>query len=254
MNTSTTCTGCKDGDGLDFDFVMAFQPIVDTAAQRVWGYEALVRGAEGQGAGWVLDQINDVNRYQFDQASRVKAITKAGELFNDDHTRLSINIMPNAVYDPAACIRASLAAAEKVGFARERIMFEFTEDEKLDVDHVKDIITQYQQLAFMVALDDFGAGYAGLGLLSEFQPDLIKIDMRLLRDIDQSAAKRTIVAGVVAIARALEMEVIGEGVETDAELTALMATGITLYQGYLFSKPAIGMLPAVRMPLDGAGI
>lgn len=121
MTTPKHCAGCKDGETLSFDFTMAFQPIVDMAARRVWGYEALVRGMEGQGAGAVLSQVNTVNRYRFDQACRVKAITSASDLFRDPHLRLSINFMPNAVYEPAACIRTSLETAQKVGFARENI-------------------------------------------------------------------------------------------------------------------------------------
>lgn len=251
MTTPKHCAGCKDGETLSFDFTMAFQPIVDMAARRVWGYEALVRGMEGQGAGAVLSQVNTVNRYRFDQACRVKAITSASDLFRDPHLRLSINFMPNAVYEPAACIRTSLETAQKVGFARENIMFEFTEDERLDVGHIERIIAEYKRLGFMVALDDFGAGYAGLGLLADFQPDLIKIDMHLLRGIDTSHARQAIVAGILGIARALDIQVIAEGIETQEELSVLMAAGVTLYQGYLFAKPSIGALPVV--PLLDAG-
>jgi EAL domain-containing protein (putative c-di-GMP-specific phosphodiesterase class I) len=229
---------------------MAFQPIIDMAARKVWGYEALVRGTNGEGAGWVLGQVDADNRYRFDQACRVKAITGAGELFREPHLRLSINFMPNAVYEPAACIRTSLAAAEKVGFARERIMFEFTEDERLDVKHVGRIIAEYKRLGFMVALDDFGSGYNGLGLLADFRTDLIKIDMHLVRGIDQSPTRQAIVAGILGIARALDIKVLAEGVETDRELRVLMAAGLTLFQGYLFAKPAIGKLPPVPL-LDG---
>jgi EAL domain-containing protein (putative c-di-GMP-specific phosphodiesterase class I) len=247
MTNNKGCAGCKDGEGLGFDFVMAFQPIVDMAARKVWGYEALVRGTNGEGAGWVLGQVTSDNRYRFDQACRVKAITGAGELFKEPHLRLSINFMPNAVYEPAACIRTSLAAAEKVGFARERIMFEFTEEERLDVAHIGRIIAEYKRLGFMVALDDFGSGYNGLGMLADFRADLIKIDMQLLRGIDQSTARQAIVAGILGIARALDIQVLAEGVETDKELAVLMAAGITLFQGYLFAKPMIGMLPPVEL-------
>ena len=110
---NSNCEGCRDGETLDFDFTMAFQPIVDLGARRVWGYEALVRGVNGDGAGAVLARVNDRNRYRFDQACRVKAIGAAGKLFNGEHLRLSINFMPNAVYEPAACIRSSLAAAKE---------------------------------------------------------------------------------------------------------------------------------------------
>ena len=103
MNASP-CAACRDGEALPFDFTMAFQPIVDLTGGRVWGYEALVRGTDGASAGSVLAQVNDANRYRFDQACRVRAIELAGRLFaNQDDVKLSINFMPNAVYQPAAC-------------------------------------------------------------------------------------------------------------------------------------------------------
>ena len=254
MTTPIKCAGCKDGEALGFDFTMAYQPIVDMAAGRVWGYEALVRGVEGQGAGWVLDQVTDTNRYGFDQACRVKAITTAGHLFHDPDIRLSINFMPNAVYEPAACIRASLSAARKVGFAPNRISFEFTENERLDVAHVQRIVTEYKRIGFKVALDDFGSGYNGLSLLADFHPDAIKIDMNLVRGIDTSATRQAILSGILGIARALDIGIIAEGIETEGELARLMAAGVKLYQGYLFAKPQIGTLPAVPMLVDPVAI
>jgi EAL domain-containing protein (putative c-di-GMP-specific phosphodiesterase class I) len=247
MTMRVQCTGCKDGEELGFEVVMAYQPIVDMAARRVWGYEALVRGPNGEGAAAVLDLVTDENRYRFDQACRVKAITGAGELFDAEHLRLSINFLPNSVYEPAACIRASLAAARKVGFAPERIMFEFTENERLNTAHIQRIVAEYKRLGFMVALDDFGSGYNGLGMLVDFQPDLIKIDMHLLRGIDGSPTRQAVVAGILGIARSLDLQVIAEGVETDHEIAVLMAAGVTLFQGYLLAEPAIGRLPNVTL-------
>jgi len=227
---------------------MAFQPIIDAAQNKVWGYEALVRGEEGQGAGWVLGQVDEANRYKFDQACRVKAIELAGALFPDAETRLSINCMPNAVYEPAACIRATLDAARRVGFAHRQIMFEFTENERmLDVGHVQRIIAEYRKQGFLTALDDFGAGYAGLNLLASFQPDLIKLDMELIRGIAGSPARQTIIACVTTMARELGITVLAEGVETEAEMMALRSAGICLFQGYLFAKPALGRLPEVQL-------
>jgi EAL domain-containing protein (putative c-di-GMP-specific phosphodiesterase class I) len=226
---------------------MAFHPIVDVSAERVWGYEALVRGVHGEGAGQILGQVTDANRYKFDQACRVKAIELAGQLFPNDDTRLSINFMPNAVYEPRACIRASLEAAERAGFERTRIMFEFTENERMsDVDHVRNIVAAYRKIGFTTALDDFGAGYAGLQLLAAFQPDLIKIDMDLVRNIATTPAKQAIVAGIVHIARALDITVLAEGVETEAELVMLKAAGISLLQGFYFAKPMVEGLPPIR--------
>jgi EAL domain-containing protein (putative c-di-GMP-specific phosphodiesterase class I) len=241
------CRGCRNGELLPFEFTMAFHPIVDVGQGRVWGYEALVRGAQGQGAGHVLGQVTEANRYKFDQACRVKAIELAGRLFEPGgDTRLSINFMPNAVYEPSACIKASLAAAARVGFRPERIMFEFTEDERIaDPKHVERIVAEYKRLGFVTAIDDFGAGHAGLNLLAKFQPDLIKLDMELIRGIATSRARQAIVAGVVGIARALDIAVIAEGIETEDEALTLRAAGINLFQGYLFAKPAIEHLPEV---------
>ena len=243
------CQGCKDGEPLPFSFTMAFHPILDLSRNAVWGYEALVRGTEGQGAGQILGMVDERNRYKFDQACRVKAIELAGSLFHDDETRLSINFMPNAVYEPSACIRATLDAARRVGFAHRQIMFEFTENERMtDVAHVQRIIVEYRKQGFVTALDDFGAGYAGLNLLASCQPDFIKLDMELIRGIATSLARQTIVAGVIMMARQLGVAVIAEGVETEAELTALRAAGIQLFQGYLFAKPTVASLPPVWLP------
>jgi EAL domain-containing protein (putative c-di-GMP-specific phosphodiesterase class I) len=226
---------------------MAFQPIVDIETGTVFAYEALVRGVDGQSAGDVLSSVDDDMIYKFDQACRVKAIELAGRLFSPEgDTKLSINFMPNAVYEPDACIRASLAAARQVGFDPNRLMFEFTEDERmLDIAHVRRIVEAYRARGFTTAIDDFGAGYAGLGLLAGLQPDMLKLDMALIRGIEGSAAQRIIVAGVLKIADSLGVQCVAEGIETAEELRALREIGIRLCQGYLLGRPAIASLPPI---------
>lgn len=242
---STTCKGCRE-DAPRIDFTMAFQPIVH-ANGFVWGYEALVRGPNGEGAATVLSQVTDENRYRFDQDCRVKAISLAARLFpKGGSERLSINFMPNAVYEPSACIQATLAAARDSGFPLDRIMFEFTEDERIsDTKHIETIIAAYRKLGFTVALDDFGAGYAGLNLLASFQPDLIKMDMGLIRAIDTSPARQAIVGALSAMALRLGIQLLAEGIETAAEARYLRAAGISLFQGYYFAKPALEKLPPI---------
>jgi EAL domain-containing protein (putative c-di-GMP-specific phosphodiesterase class I) len=158
---SVACQGCRDGDDFPMPFTMAFHPIVDVAAGEIWGYEALVRGTEGQGAYSVLQAVTEANRYVFDQACRVKAIELAGaNLPRSSKAHLSINFMPNAVYEPRACIRATLAAAARTQFDPKRLMFEFTENERMDdVAHVANIVAEYKRMGFMTAL--CGAGPAG---------------------------------------------------------------------------------------------
>lgn len=255
------CAGCKTAKPLKTRITMAFQPIVDIATGSVFAYEALVRGVDGQSAAEVIASVEPDMIYKFDQTCRVKAIELAGGLFSPDSaTKLSINFMPNAVYEPNACIRASLAAARRVGFDPARLMFEFTENERMrDVTHVRRIIEAYRQRGFTTAIDDFGAGYAGLGLLADLRPDMLKLDMALIRGIDVSIARQTIVAGVVRMADALGIGCIAEGIETAAELHTLRSIGIRLAQGYLLARPAIEALPRCRtspsaeiLPFDAA--
>ena len=236
-STAIGCQKCKDNQQLGFDIVFAYQPIVDLERRSIYAHEALVRGPNGESAFWVLSQVTDENRYPFDQLCRVQAIRGAAELGLEG--LLSINFLPNAVYQPAACIRSTFEAAQRYGFPIERIIFEVTEGECVqDRKHLVNIISEYNRFGFHTAIDDFGAGYAGLTLLSDYQPDIIKIDMELVRDIDTSKPKQAIVNGIVAICAALNVRVLAEGIETKAERDFLRDAGIGLMQGYLFCKPA----------------
>jgi EAL domain-containing protein (putative c-di-GMP-specific phosphodiesterase class I) len=227
---------------------MAFHPIVDVELARVWGYEALVRGSGGESAGWLLGRITDENRTKFDQACRIRAIELASQILPlDDHTRVSINFLPSAVEDPKLCARQSLEAAARFGLAPHRIMFEFNENKRLtDTAHIQHIVEEYKRSGFLTAIDNFGAGFAGLGLIAKVQPDIIKIDMDLVRSIAGTPAKQIVVAGLVSMAGQLGIKVVAEGVETESEVRVLRAAGIRLFQGYYFAKPEIERLPPVR--------
>lgn len=241
------CASCQNGEALDFQFSMAFQPIVDLRDRSLYAYEALVRGTDGSSAASVLGCVHAGNRYAFDQACRVKAVELAARL--QIPCLLSINFLPNAVYQPATCIRATLAAAERFGFPTERIIFEITEGEELvDKDHLKGIVLEYKRQHFRTAIDDFGAGYSGLNLLAEFQPDVIKLDMALVRGIDADPVRQVIVEGIVGICRGLNIEVVAEGIETEGELHHLQALGLYLFQGYLLARPAFEALPQINWP------
>jgi EAL domain-containing protein (putative c-di-GMP-specific phosphodiesterase class I) len=239
------CEKCKEAQALEFGFVFAYQPIVDLATRSIFAHEALVRGPNGESAYSVLSQVNDDNRYSFDQACRVQAIRGAAELGMKE--LLSINFLPNAVYQPAACIRSTFEAARLYQFPIEQIIFEVTEGEQvLDRPHLVNIFREYERFGFRTAIDDFGAGYAGLNLLSEYQPDIIKIDMELVRDVDTSKPKQAIIEGIVSICAALNVRVLAEGIETTTERDFLRNAGIDLMQGYLFCKPAFQAIGVVE--------
>ncbi|MCZ0964041.1 EAL domain-containing protein [Paracoccus benzoatiresistens] len=233
-----TCQGCRDEAGFEATFSMAFQPIVDVSAAEIFAHEALVRGPNAQSAASVLSQVNATNRYAFDQQCRTKAVELAFELkLTETPAMLSINFMPNAVYEPRACIRQTLIAAERFGLPPERIIFEFTETEKLDAAHILNILHTYREIGFKTAIDDFGAGFANIGLLTEFRPDIVKLDMALIRGIDADPARRSIVTHLVRLFDDLGITVVCEGIETEAELGVLQDLGVRLFQGYLLCRP-----------------
>ncbi|SDH69443.1 EAL domain, c-di-GMP-specific phosphodiesterase class I (or its enzymatically inactive variant) [Pseudomonas flavescens] len=238
------CRGCQSSPPLDFDFNFAFQPIVDIRSRQVFAHEALVRGPAGEGAPSVLGCVNDDNRYRFDQRCRTQAIAEAMQL--GMHTHLSINFLPTAVYRPELCIRSTLEAARQHNFPLDRLIFETLESDPMaDSKHLTHILRQYQEFGFKTAIDDFGAGHSGLTLLADFQPDLIKLDMALIRAVDQDKARQAIVRGIVAICRDLDVQVIAEGIETPGERDFLADSGIDLMQGYLFARPRFKGLPAI---------
>ena len=236
------CSVCKDP--LGFDFTFAFQPIVDVREKSIFAYEALVRGRNGEGAGTVLAQVNDSNRYRFDQGCRIRSIFLAQQL--GMKTRISINFLPNAVYQPELCIRTTIAAAEAANFPLDKIIFEVTESEQvMEPAKLLSIFRYYRDRGFATAIDDFGAGYAGLGLLTDFQPHIIKIDIKLVRNIDTSEPKQAIVKGILLTCKMLNIQLIAEGVETAAEARWFFDNGIHLMQGFYFARPGFESLPTV---------
>ena len=208
--TRADCDACGNAERVGFSFEFAYQPIVDVQTHQVFAHEALVRGPQGEGAASVLAQVNELNRYRFDQACRVKAIKGAKELGMTEH--LSINFLPNAIYKPELCIRTTLAAANAHGFPLGRIIFEVTEGE----------------------------------LLSDFQPDIIKIDMDLVRHVDTSRPRQAIVRNLARLCEEMGITVIAEGIETLGERDFVADCGIRLMQGYLFAKPALRAMAPLR--------
>jgi EAL domain-containing protein (putative c-di-GMP-specific phosphodiesterase class I) len=141
------CANCAPSEELDLEFTFAFQPIVDVRSETIFSYEALVRGRNNESAKWVLDQVNDANRYRFDQACRVAAIALAARL--GVASNLNINFMPNAVYRPENCIRTTFAAAKKYQFPIERVVFEVVENDPLaESSRLVEIMTEYKRFGF----------------------------------------------------------------------------------------------------------
>lgn len=245
-----SCHACRDGIEPPFAFSMAFQPIVDAARNAVVAYEALVRGPNGEPAAWVFAQVTEANLYAFDQCCRVRAIEIAARLgLPATGARLSINFLPRMVYSPVGCIGPTLEAADRVGFPVDRIIFEITEDERVcDFRHLLAVVVEYRRRGFQVALDDLGAGHAGLNLLADLPVDIVKLNMNLIRSLHNRYAAQSIVEAMAALSAKLGFALIAEGVETVEEYNQLRACGVHLMQGYLLARPAFEALPVAVLP------
>ena len=234
------CRACHSPEQI-FPFTMAFQPIVDVQESRIDAYEALVRGPGGEGAGQMLAQVNADNVYAFDQACRVKAIEMAARLGMD--RQLNINFLPNAVYEPRACIRATLNAAARTRFNPRRLTFEIVETEMIaDTPHLLNIIAEYRRQGFKIALDDFATGYSGLSRLAELKPDIVKLDRAVAQDCDKDRPRLAIIASMIALGAQIDIKVVVEGVERRGEVDALRSVGARFIQGFYFAKPSFEAL------------
>jgi EAL domain-containing protein (putative c-di-GMP-specific phosphodiesterase class I) len=224
---------------------MAFQPIVDVAGDRIVAYEALVRGAGRESAKTVRERNAGDNPARFDQECRVAAIEWAAKLgLMQTRADLCINFSPNSAYQTASSLKNTCEVARRVGIPLDRIVLEITEMEKLhDHEHLRELIREFRHEGLRTAIDDFGAGYAGLTMLAAFQPDIIKIDLELTKKIHERHASRVIVRSIVQVCGELDIDVIAEGIEVEAEFEVLYKMGIRKFQGYYFGRPGFERLP-----------
>jgi EAL domain-containing protein (putative c-di-GMP-specific phosphodiesterase class I) len=223
------------------EYSFAFQPIVDTETGQVFAYEALVRGLEGQSAGSVLSRIRADQLHQFDCAARIRALELAASL--GLATRLSLNFLPRSLETLPDAVTATLEAASRARVPLGNVILEITEGEAVhDGAGFAERMNAYRSQGVRFAIDDFGAGYSGLNLLAEFQPDIVKLDMQLVRGIESKGPRQAIVRAVVQVCDDLGIDLIAEGVETEAEFRWFRRIGLTLFQGYYFARPAFESL------------
>ncbi len=228
-------------------FTFAFQPIVDIHACEVFSYEALMRGLRNEPAYQVLEQVSREELFLFDQKARVDAIELATSL--GITCLLNLNLLPQSLHSGPASIVTTMEAAQQVHLPIERLVLEVTEGEIIqDQSQFADLINEYRAFGMKLAIDDFGAGYSGLNLLANFQPDQVKLDMKLIRGVESHGPRQAIIRAVSQVCRDLGIDLIAEGVETMGEYRWLEDTGVRLLQGYLLAKPAFESFPLVNFP------
>ena len=231
-----------DRVGLDVVFAramktlwMAYQPIVRVADRALFGYEALMRTRETAlpHPGAVLEAAERLGRVH-ELGAHVRSC--AAEPIGGAHPEavLFVNLHASELGDDALLSRD--APLSRIA---TRVVLEVTERASLEgVDDVRGRVRALRELGFRVAIDDLGAGYAGLTSFTLLEPEVVKLDMELVRGIDSHRTKRSIVTSMVTLCHDMGATVVAEGVETPAERDALVDLGCDLLQGYLLAKPA----------------
>jgi EAL domain-containing protein (putative c-di-GMP-specific phosphodiesterase class I) len=229
------------------EFSFAYQPIVDIETRTVFAYEALVRGPANEPAGVVFGAIGPQDLHRFDRAARIRAVKLAASLGLE--TSLSLNLLPQSLESAPDAINSTIEAAMQARIPAKNIIIEVTEGEVIhDVARFADRMNTYRAQGIRFAIDDFGAGFSGLNLLAEFQPDEVKLDMHLVRDIESKGPRQAIVRAVLQACDDLGIDVIAEGIESEAEYSWFKRAGVSLFQGYLFCRPTFEALSAPSFP------
>lgn len=214
---------------------IAYQPIVTWPAQTVFGYEALVRSFDPDlpTPGMLFDAAERLGRVQ-DLGQRIRDAVAASAMSAPPDARIFTNLHAlDLTNDQLYSADSALA-----GMAN-RVVLEITERASLHrISDLKERMRALRDLGFQIAVDDLGAGYSGLSSFSQLEPEVAKLDMSLIRDIDGSSAKASLVRSMISVCtQDLGIRVVCEGVETVGERDVLARVGADLLQGYLFAKP-----------------
>jgi EAL domain-containing protein (putative c-di-GMP-specific phosphodiesterase class I) len=232
----------------DIKFSHAFQPIIDINSKKTISYEVLLRGINNEPPGFIFKKIEKSNMMFFDQYNREDALKLAASL--GVTCSINLNFTPGSIlFKDGYYPLLTLEKAKSLGFKAKQLVFEITESELIqDYNLFLDILNKLHGKGVVIAIDDFGAGYSGLNMLADIQPDIIKIDMSLLRNIDTNGPRQSIVKAINNVCLDLGIDTLAEGVETIEEYKFLKSIGISIYQGFLFAKPGFETLPKPFFP------
>ena len=247
--TDNTCTILDESTlPSDTDFSFAFQPIIDPMSQRVIALEALIRGKDGETPATYFDKFKPEDVYTADLQSKKTAFAMASAL-GLNHKMLSVNLLPMTLVNRPDAVSFLINEIEAHGLVPEQIIVEFTESEVISrFDTFAQAVKSLKAAGICVAIDHFGAGFAGLQLLSRFQPDRIKISRELITDVHKSGPRQAIIQAIIKCCASLEIMISAVGVEKPEEWMWLESAGIEIFQGNLFARACLNGTPSVAWP------
>jgi diguanylate cyclase (GGDEF)-like protein len=218
-----------------------FQPIIDLKAGVVIGYEALMRGPS--------DSPLHAPTTLLSVADRAGRLGELDRLCREVHIanfsarklpgKLFLNVCPETLMQADFCSGMTRRVLRDLGLTPDQVVIELTEHYPIeDFELVRRAIAHYRSMGFAVAIDDLGAGYAGLRLWSELRPDFVKFDRHFIQNIDSDPTKGQFIRSMQEISKELGCQTIAEGIETEAEFRAVSKLGVTFGQGYFFARPS----------------
>jgi EAL domain-containing protein (putative c-di-GMP-specific phosphodiesterase class I) len=224
------------------DIVHRKQKIFDIQKNKVIGYESLNRGPKGSPFANPLVLIEHAKQqdllWEFEKIARTKTFQNLKHI--QPHHKLFINVEPELVEASNFSEGYTMDLVEAVGLDPANIVFEITERAAIkNMDKFMKIINHYRKQNYLIAVDDVGTGYSGLTKIIQLEPDIIKLDLELIRDLETHRYKKAIVKAFKTLSEELNIMIIAEGIETQQELDVLKALGITHGQGYFLHKPQI---------------
>ena len=241
FNVTGSHQGAVDRAGLEVRFDqaleglwIAFQPIVHARSGALFGVEALMRSAEPSipNPTSLLDAATQLGRIPV-VGRKVRALSSEAFAARTDDLVLFVNLHPHDLHDIDL-----LDLGAPLSKIAPRVILEVTERATLDSSSaLAERIARLRQLGFRIAVDDIGAGYSGLTSFTQLEPEVVKIDMSLVRDVHKSALKQRTIGALCRLCHEVGTLVVGEGVETPEEREALVALGCDLLQGYLLGRP-----------------
>lgn len=226
----------------------ALQPIVEPTEGKISSLEALIRGNDGGSPERFFNAIDQDKVYEVDLLTKTYAFALAEKIGIGDH-KIAINLLPMSLVNVPGAVDYLMDQILAHGLQPEQVVIEVTENEMISgFNQFNSAIKQLRAAGIGLAIDDFGSGYAGLSLLTRFQPDKLKIDREIVSDIHLSGPKQAIVKSIVSCCTDLEIALVAEGIEKMEEWCWLESAGIKRFQGFLFSRPKLNGVGDIHWP------
>lgn len=226
----------------------ALQPIIEPSEGKISSLEALIRGNDGGSPEQFFRTLDPSRIYETDLQTKAWTFALAEKLGIGSH-KLAVNLLPMSLVNVPGAVAFLVAQIKKHGLQPEQVVIEVTESEMISgFNQFNSAIKQLRAEGVGLAIDDFGSGYAGLSLLTRFQPDKLKIDREIVSDIHLSGPKQAIVKSIVSCCTDLEITLVAEGIEKIEEWCWLESAGIRRFQGFLFSRPQLNGVGDIYWP------